>query len=470
MNDVAILESWTRGRLKYKLHKHQKPLYEQVWTAINNPRLVKYAVNAARRFGKSTVLSLIAIEFAIRFPRSIIRFAAPTTSDLQKIVKYNVMLITDDCPKEHKPEWRSDVLTFPNGSEIHSSGCNNGHYVNLRGHTSHLCVVDEAGFVDELENAVDSVLLPQTLTTGGRTILSSTPPEVVDHPFTQMFHQLEEEGNTCTFTLDDNTSISEETKMQWIHASGGLYSTKVQREYFCKFVSDEKRLIVPEWSEKFIEHYHEDDLYQFYHHYVALDFGIRDFTSALFATYDFKQAKVIVEDEYFERGEKLTTDIVAQSVKDKEKQLWGQSAVYKRVGDSSDLFNLQNLSITHQLHVSAVRKSTLQAMTSELRVWVKQGRLVIDPKCAYLIKCLKFGVWDKSQETLKFGRSTTLGHYDALAALIYLVRSIDTRTNPIPYYYNVNLSNTNVDPRKYQFNQLSANEQAMKKLFSGIGT
>ncbi len=35
----------------------------------------------------------------------------------------------------------------------------------------------------------------------------------------------------------------------------------------------------------------------------------------------------------------------------------------------------------------------------------------------------------------ELARSKVYGHFDALMALVYLVRNIDTQTNPIPKYY-----------------------------------
>ena len=56
-----------------------------------------------------------------------------------------------------------------------------------------------------------------------------------------------------------------------------------------------------------------------------------------------------------------------------------------------------------------------------------------------LIQCLEFGVY-ADEKRKEFGRSKELGHYDALAALIYLVRNIDQSSNPIPKHFGTGLS------------------------------
>jgi hypothetical protein len=84
--------------------------------------------------------------------------------------------------------------------------------------------------------------------------------------------------------------------------------------------------------------------------------------------------------------------------------------------------------------IHPTNKDELRAMVNYLRRWVNDGRLIVHPRCEFLAACLKFGVWDKSptKENPGFALSKKYGHYDALAAVIYLLRYIDERTNPVP--------------------------------------
>ena len=43
-----------------------------------------------------------------------------------------------------------------------------------------------------------------------------------------------------------------------------------------------------------------------------------------------------------------------------------------------------------------------------------------------------FGLWNEKRTD--FIRTDTLGHCDGIASLMYGIRSIDTTTNPIPFY------------------------------------
>ena len=61
---------WREGRLEWKLLEYQEDMYEALWAFIEQDEELTYCVNCSRRFGKTSVLLIIAIEFAIRFPHS----------------------------------------------------------------------------------------------------------------------------------------------------------------------------------------------------------------------------------------------------------------------------------------------------------------------------------------------------------------------------------------------------------------
>ena len=83
---TLIDESWRRGLLSWKLYKHQRQIYDAVWSAIRDDGVLKYVINCSRRFGKTTILCLVSIEYAIRNPNTHIRFASKTSISLRKSV------------------------------------------------------------------------------------------------------------------------------------------------------------------------------------------------------------------------------------------------------------------------------------------------------------------------------------------------------------------------------------------------
>src|SRR5690606_7433009 len=96
--DQALRVAWNNGWLSYYLYDYQLVLYHALWAAIQDPNCLKFVLNCSRRWGKTTVLCLIAIEFAIRHPGSQIRFAAPTAKALKKITRPIFGKILKGCP------------------------------------------------------------------------------------------------------------------------------------------------------------------------------------------------------------------------------------------------------------------------------------------------------------------------------------------------------------------------------------
>lgn len=458
---AARAELWRRGVLSWKLFGYQLPIYQLVWDYIQNRRHIKHVLNIARRFGKSHTLCLIAIEYAIRNPGCQIRFAAPTGKMLRKIIHPAFKAICKDAPDDVKPLWKTQdgFYSFPNGSEIHASGCDNQNYENLRGQAAHLAIVDEAGFVDELDYVVNDVLVPQTLTTKGVVIMSSTPPKTPAHDFYSIAMESEARGAYAKRTVYDNTNIDKPTLDLYAKEAGGYESSTFKREYLCEFVVDSESQIIPEWTDVFIGDPNRDEFYGYWHKYDSMDIGVRDGTAVILGHYNFKEARLYIEDEFVLRGQEVRTDNIAAGVSTKEASLWQGQKPYRRVADNNNLILLADLGLQHQLHFAPTSKDELHAMVNELRLWVKSGRVKVSPRCEHLIGCLKYGVWDDNRK--QFARSSVYGHFDGLAALIYLVRNIDQHTNPVPINHNVNYYTHHIPEHE----STTKAKEAFKKVF-----
>jgi hypothetical protein len=437
LSKAACDELWRQGCLEWKLYDYQLPIYRQVWDWIENRQALKHVMNIARRFGKSHTLCLVAVEYAIRNPGSQLKFGAPTAKALRKIIKPALRLILEDVPDDLKPQWKQEdgLYAFPNGSELHVSGCNNQHYENLRGQSAHVAIIDEAGFVDELDYIINDVLVPQTLTTGGVCILSSTPPRTPAHDFYALAMEAELAGTYVVRTVNDNSNIDSKTRDLYAKEAGGYQSSTWKREYLCEFVVDEDSQLIPEWQETFTVDHTPDEFTHYYQCYEGMDIGVRDGTAVLFGHYNFKEARIYIEDEFVLRGQEVRTDNIAALIRSKETALWGTKKPYRRIADNNNLILLQDLSLMHQTHFAPTNKDELHAMVNELRLWVKQGRVRVSPRCSHLLGCLRYGVWDENRK--EFARSSVYGHFDGLAALIYLVRNIDQHTNPVPFAHKV---------------------------------
>jgi len=234
---IELLEEelWRRGNLTFLLRDYQVPLYKALKGAITDESVLKYVLNCARRFGKSTVLLIIAFEFAIQNDNSLIKFVAPTGKQIREIVDELLRPLLITCPKKLKPKWNGmdSFYKFPNGSKIKLAGTDKGHAESLRGGASHLSMVDEAGFCDDLSYIIKSILMPTTLTTGGTILLASTPPKTPDHDFADITHDCKERGSYQEFDIYKNTSLTEHKIKLYAEESGGFDSTDFKREYLC---------------------------------------------------------------------------------------------------------------------------------------------------------------------------------------------------------------------------------------------
>lgn len=406
---------------------------------------------------------MIAIEKAIRQPGAQIRFAAPTAKALRKITLPIMKIILDDCPIMELPKYSvmDSFYRFPNSSEIHFAGTDNQNYENLRGTASDLNIIDEAAFCSELDYLLRSILIPQTLTTGAKTLLASTPPPTPAHDFFYIAQECKLQGAYSEFTVKDNLSLNKETVDIYAKESGGYESSTFKREYLCQFVVDDSLSIVPEWRDEFVAEYVKDGFSPFMHRYTAMDLGVKDLTAILFATYDFRRGILYVEDEAEMSGPQMTTPKLAQLVMEREALVYGGIKPYVRVSDNNNLLLLQDLGSLHECYFQPTSKDSLDAMVNEVRILVGEGRLRVDPRCKKLIGGLKYGVFDSKRK--EFARTTAYGHFDHLAALVYLIRNLDRQTNPVPPMYNLSEHTHFVPEGLRQSDSVSAN--VLKNLF-----
>jgi hypothetical protein len=198
----------------------------------------------------------------------------------------------------------------------------------------------------------------------------------------------------------------------------------------CEDVVDETLAIIPEWKDDYIQEIPKDEFYVYYHHYVGMDLGRVDNTALILGTYLFRQAALYIEDEIIMTGSQWTTVTLKNELLAKEAQIWGESKPFRRISDNNNPHLINDLGSLHSVFFMQTDKDALEAMVNAVREMVAKGLLIVHPKCINLIGCLRWGVWDEKRRG--FDRSKKLGHFDSLAALIYLVRNLAKHSNPIP--------------------------------------
>lgn len=443
--EEAIEEAWYRGLLTYKLHAGQK----LIKAALDKVSGQLFVANCSRQWGKSFLMVSECIALAIRKPGARIKYGTAFLSDLEEFIQPTFHAVLEDCPPAVCPTFKvqGSKWVFPNGSEIKLVGLDkkpNG----LRGNVIDMIVLDECGFIHALSALYKNVIIPATTHRPNcRVILISTPPTTPAHDFGDFVQRAEAEGCYAQFDIYTNPMVDQATIARLMKESGGEHSTTWRREYLCQLVTDADSQLVPEWDEKYIRPTQRDEFFNFYHLYEGMDLGVKDFTLNLFGYYDFRRAVLVIEDEIKLNGPTLTTQVLRDSIEAKEKSLWLDRKPYRRVSDNNNPQLIQDLAILHKMSFITTDKDTLEAMLNELRLMVAQGQIEVDPRCTQLIGCLKYGVWDSKKK--KFARSAAYGHFDALAALIYLVRNLDKHANPIPSTHGFDVRNSRIKTPKY---------------------
>lgn len=472
IQEYIVRQSWLSGSLGYRWHATQR----KIDVAIQQSQRRKFFLLCSRRTGKSFYLLSRLFARAITQPGARLLYLAPFAKDAAEIANDLAVQLLADCPADLRPEYNSQTKEFVfkrTGSIVRLKGVNNEHARQLRGGATDEIVLDECGQMDNLRSVVNEVCLPMTMTTGGRLLFATTPAETPDHDSRAIYEDLAGDGSAVKFTIIDTPHVPYEEKVTMLRELGeseaeiprilaGLLmprTTAAQREYFCRWVTDASRAVVPEFTpEAQAEIIVARPRPEFFVPYVSMDPGAKDKTGVLFARWDFLEAKLVVEDELL-----LThpgTPDIAAGIRAKELELWGiepdkdgdprfdPANVHKYGGwpprrymDSAGdggLRLIQDMHRLFKLKFTPARKDDSMAAVNMMRHSVSSRELVIHPRCKHLIRQLENAIWNNSaSDFARVGQGAEQHHNDILAALKYLVRSIDRAHNPYPQSYFV---------------------------------
>jgi len=469
--EQAHAELWRRGVLSWKLHDDQLEVYGQ----LKASKASRFVMEIARRWGKTFMLALIAMETCLRRPKSRVVYGAPSLKHLQEFILPTFDALIADAPSSACPVWNgsSGHWTFPNGSHIHLFGADDKRKANRgRGPAAQLAIFDEAGFTPVLEYVLESVFDAQLLTTRGRTLLGSTPAEEPEHDFTRIAERAEAQGNYARRTIYDNPTLSADWVAQFVAQKaeekglpeGEFVRTDTwRREYLAERVIDKLMVVVPEWAER------RDKLIvavprpEYFDGMTVLDPGGHDPHAATFGYWHFTAAKWVIEDELLLRDGQNSTGLVAE-LKAKEKEVWGvekydgslragreqpDETMLKQLPDwMRDILtedapeqpfirwsdsNLELVRALYELHGMAfipTEKPNLELQVNRVRVMVNADEILLHPRCVHTDRHLRTTTWEnhKRRRWARKGGE----HGDCLATLVYGARNLNRQRNPIP--------------------------------------
>lgn len=433
---------WRLGDLTFLLDVNQIQLRD----SYVNAKTKNVVWACSRRLGKSYTLCVLAIQTCLGKKNAEVKYLADTQKNVKNIIRPLMQELIASAPLDIRPiEKRAEgIWYFPStGSIIKIMGCDGGRAESARGGNSDLCLIDEAGFVDDLDYIIKSILNPTTLLTKGKIILASTPPKTPTHDFVTFMNQAKIDGSFVRKTIYDNPRLTvEDIERVAEEDCRGKNTVAFKREYLAEVVKDDNYDIVPEFTEEVRnETVKAWKRPAYYDTYVSMDIGTKDLTVVLFAYYDFKAGKVIIEDEYAVRGKDFTTSVLAKNVKLKEAEHFSDPFTlevkkpYKRVSDNA-LLLINDLRKDYGLNFIATKKDDAESALNNLRVCIANKTIIINPRCIILINHLEAGVWNKQKTS--FARSDNMdAHFDAIDALKYLIRNIDFNHNPYPAGYGL---------------------------------
>lgn len=444
----ALLDAtWRAGDLAFQLTPSQATVHAKIrrWEQSGDGGRV-FALDSGRRWGKSALLCTLALEDGIKHAGWRIVVCAPTHEMVRKIILPLMAQLTQSCPPNLAPEWLKSeaAYVFANGSRIELIGLDI-RPDGARGTGVDKVYLDEAGFFENLEYLLVSVIYPQMLGRDhARIIAASTPPKTPMHYWSvTVIPESVTRGSHDRKTLDDADQYSDfEIEAFYAMMPGGRKGIAARREYGAEHIADATLQIVPEYAdaeESIVRVVDPPPVWR--DCYVALDPGFHDLSAALFGYWWFEEQKLVIEDEI--AAPRLNSRELADEIKKTEKRLWGslrrrgtsgsydtKPQPYLRVSDNDPRL-LADLALDHKLPFVATQKDNLVQQVDQVRVAIQSGKIIIHPRCKTLQLHLRNGVW-KKVGSLFAREGGEFGHFDTLAALVYLWRNVQKRRNPLP--------------------------------------
>lgn len=445
---AALYQLWKRGLLSYKCDPFQTDLIAKINTSNEKVNVIL----CSRRIGKTVAATLMALMQCLSKPNSVVKFLAPTKLQVNTILRPLIKEVLNDCPDELKPNFIKHQFTyyFPNGSELQLAGSDGGHAEKLRGGFAHLCIVDEAQDCNDLLNVVRSVLIPTTMNTKGKIIIIGTPPKDLEHDFLELITEADMKDTLVKKTIYDNPRLTQEEIDSIIQSyPGGINHPDFRREFLCELTRDASLTVIPEFTteieKEIIKEWPKPPHYDTYE---AMDLGFKDMTVILFAYFDFRANKIIIEDEFTVQGNEVQIPKLIEAIKQKEAELWTNIYINEvkspvlRVSDINYIVTQEISRLSNgKIHFVTAHKDDKDAALNNLRVLIETKKIIINPRCKVLLSHLRNAKWSKKKDIRIFARSTSdNSHFDAIDALVYLTRHIDYSKNPYPRDYGLNLS------------------------------
>jgi len=427
--ETAKQEAWKRGILKWKLHSAQKEVYAKIQKLSQKVREV--AVLISRRWGKSYLGVTMALEDCIRTDGIQVAIIGPNLKQTRAIILPIIKKIAADAPEGFIKETKSE-LRWQVGKSTLIVAAFDTALESLRGLELWNVYLEETGLAhpDNYDYTLKSVIYPTLMHAkkhkgAGRIHHLTTPAKEIDHPFhTQTLSKCKANGALFVMDITTNPLLTRDEIDEEIEILGGSDSVHTQRELFCRIVRDSSITVCPEFNESYVK---EFNIPQVYAPIVAGDFGgVRDKHAFFLMWFDKRDNKIKIWDERIFDPQTSTLSIVNE-LYDFERSLnYGEDLPRWLDAPGQLLVDLSDEPYNYP--ATLPKKNTLDESVVELRRPFRRNEIEIHPRCDFLIRSLRSGRFNKNKTD--FERTVEFGHLDAIAALIYGIRHVDTRVQP----------------------------------------
>ena len=464
---AAIETAWRQGNLAFKRHSLQQRIDGELEACLARGGR-RFVIEAGRKVGKTFYLVTKCAELSRKFPGARVVYGAPTLKHLGEFVHPEFSRVFEDAPPECRPVWNglTSHYNFPNGFWVHLFGAKDEYQAkNGRGPGAVAAMFDEAGFCEVLPTVLEDVFKPSLQLTRGFQLLSSSPADIPEHPFTAITEIEEARGNHAHASWLENPMLTDamrEAEIEENAAQAGMSrddyvrSAKYRREYLGERVVDPTLVGFPEWEELRNTHIAEIERPSLFRAQEGIDFGGVDPHFVCFG-YWHPGLGLVVEDELVCRDGETTMQL-AEAVKAKERELWGvnewsgtleglsQQTLARFFGDhipswaqdaaskhkrgqpwmrSRDTDTQLGIDLYAQgLLTIPTRKDNKQLAVDSLRVLMRKGQLWLHPRCKKLDRDLRATTWANDRRE-QWARRADGSHGDGCDALVYLNRNLE---------------------------------------------
>lgn len=278
---------------------------------------------------------------------------------------------------------------------------------------------------ESIISVFDKVIQPTLRNTDGYVLLESTNNG--KNGWFDLWHNAKEYGfATFKLGLSDLVYMGLCTPEEYDKIQSTTHPDVFKQEYECEWLSFQGK-VYPEFSET--KHVREcappDTSYMTV--LIAIDWGYRPSATGILFAY-VKDTVLYIFDEHYATEELAA--ITADNIQGKLEQYLVPRAMTAAVADHEE----DRIAELHRRNIPCSKASKANVLGA--RIQIKEmfyfNRIVIDPKCKYLLRDLNSATWDEKKEGEIDYAACNYGHYDQEAALRYLVRELSDFERPEP--------------------------------------